>query len=346
MRPDAVIGWDLGGAHLKAARVDRDGVVHAVAQVACPLWQGLHHLEAAMAATRAVVGEAARHAVTMTGEMTDLFPGRREGVVTLAGAMHGLLPAAGLRFFADDLRFVGLEEVPVHAEAIASANWLATAAVVARRLPAALLVDIGSTTTDLVPVAGGAVRTAGAGDYHRLVSGELVYTGVVRTPLMALGDAVTVGADRVPLMAEYFATTADIYRVTGELPGQADLHPAADGGAKDVAQSARRIGRMIGCDLEAFSTREWLGIAGEFRRLQVGRLAAACARQLAQGRLPADAPRVGAGVGRFLVPELARLSGRPALDFASLFPEASAEPGRLADCAPAVAVAVLALDES
>ncbi|HMV34086.1 MAG TPA: hydantoinase/oxoprolinase family protein [Gemmatimonadales bacterium] len=344
MSPDAVIGWDLGGAHLKAARVGPEGEVHAVAQVACPLWQGLHHLEAAIAHARAVVGVAERHVITMTGEMADLFPGRREGVVALAGVMRRLLPGVELRYFTDGARFVGPDDVPAHAEAIASANWLASAALVARRLPAALFVDIGSTTTDLVPVVAGAVRSTGAGDYHRLVSGELVYTGVVRTPLMALGEAVPVGADRVPLMAEHFATTADVYRVTRELPGHADLHPTADGGAKDIPDSARRIGRMIGRDLEAFTLEEWEVVAREFRRLQVERLAGASARQLSRGLLPADAPLVGAGVGRFLVPELARRVGRPALDFAALFPRALAGAGHLADCAPAVAVAVLALE--
>lgn len=344
MSPEAVIGWDLGGAHVKAARVAPYGEVQAVAQVACPLWQGLHHLEAALADARAIVGAAERHAITMTGEMADLFPGRRDGVRALAGVMGRLLPGADLRYFTDGTRFVGPADVPAQADAIASANWLASAAVVARRLPAALFVDIGSTTTDLVPVLDGAVRATGAGDYHRLVSGELVYTGVVRTPLMAIGEAVSVGADRVPLMAEYFATTADVYRVTRELPAHADLHPAADGGPKNVAESARRIGRMIGRDLEAFTPPEWEIIAGEFRRLQVDRLAAACARQLARERWPADAPLVGAGVGRFLVPELARRVGRRALDFAELFPRSSGEAGRLADCAPAVAVAVLALE--
>lgn len=345
MPPEAVIGWDVGGAHLKAARVGPDGAVRAVAQVACPLWQGLHHLEAALATARAVVGEAGCHAITMTGEMADLFPGRREGVVALAGVMGRLLPAADLRYFTAGARFVGPADLPAHADAIASANWLASAAVVARRLPAALLVDIGSTTTDLVPVLHGEVRSAGAGDYHRLVSGELVYTGVVRTPLMALGEAVPVGTDRVPLMAEYFATTADVYRVTRELPAHADLHPAADGGSKGLPESARRIGRMIGRDLEDLSPAEWEILAGAFRRLQVDRLAGACTRQLARGPLPVDAPLVGAGVGRFLVPELARRAGRPALDFAELFPRSTAEAGRLADCAPAVAVAALALEK-
>ncbi|MBK7717303.1 MAG: tetrahydromethanopterin biosynthesis protein [Gemmatimonadetes bacterium] len=344
MPADAVIGWDLGGAHLKAARVAPDGQVVAVAQVACPLWQGLQHLEAAIASALPVVGDATRHAITMTGEMADLFPGRRDGVIALAGAMGRLLPAADLRYFADGARFVGPGDVPRYADAIASANWLASAAVVARRLPAALFLDIGSTTTDLVPVAAGEVRTAGAGDYRRLVNGELVYTGVVRTPLMALGQAVQLGADQVPLMAEYFATTADVYRVTRELPEGADLHPAADGGAKGIAESTRRIGRMIGRDLESFTRQEWEVVAGEFRRLQVERLAGACARQLARGLLPVDAPLVGAGVGRFLVPELARRVGRPALDFAALFPRSAAEPARIADCAPAVAVALLALE--
>jgi probable H4MPT-linked C1 transfer pathway protein len=344
MASDGVIGWDVGGAHLKAARLGTEGTIELVLQLACPLWQGLSHLETALTAALARLGSADRHAITMTGEMADLFPGRREGVVALAETMQRFLTGGDLWYFAGDAGLVGPDQVPAHAARIASANWMASAALVAARCPAALFLDIGSTTTDLVPVAGGRVLAQGRDDYSRLVAGELVYTGVVRTPLMAIADAVQFGTDLVPLMAEYFATMADVYRVTGELPEGADLHPAADGGARDVAASTRRLGRMIGRDLPSATPAEWRALADAFRARQVGRLEAACARQLARGLLPDGAPIVGAGVGRFLAGALAARCGRPFLDFADLLPPSAAPRGQLADCAPAVAVALLARD--
>jgi probable H4MPT-linked C1 transfer pathway protein len=333
---EPLLGWDLGGAHLKAARLDAGGAVDRVFQVACPLWQGLDHLHTAIDAAISDLGPAPRHAITMTGEMADLFPSRDAGVLGLAAAMRRHLPGSALEFYAGERGFVAEEAVAAHTGAIASANWLASAALVAARLPAALLVDTGSTTTDIIAVAGGRVRAVGRDDYQRLVSGELVYSGVVRTAVMAVTDAVPFGGDRVPLMAEYFATMADAYRVLGELPDGADLHPTADGGPRDATASRRRLARMIGRDLDSAPD------ALVLRAAQLERILAAAVRQVKCAGLPADAPVVGAGVGRFLVRDLAQRLGRSCVEFGELLPGSAAMRGRVADCAPAAAVAILA----
>ncbi len=338
----SLIGWDLGGAHLKAARLDAGGAVDRIFQAACPLWQGLDHLHAAIDAALADLGPAPRHAITMTGEMADLFPSRDAGVLELAAAMRRHLPGTALEFYAGEGGFVTDEVVAAHTGAIASANWLASAGVVAARQPAALFVDIGSTTTDIIAVAGGRVRALGRDDYQRLVSGELVYSGVARTAVMAVTDAIPFGGDRVPLMAEYFATMADAYRVLGELPDGADLHPTADGGPRDATASRRRLARMIGRDLDSATEAEWRALAAALRAAQLERILAAAVRQVDRAHIPADAPVISAGVGRFLVRDLARRLGRPCVEFGELVPASAAIRGRIADCAPAVAVAILA----
>ena len=214
----AVIGWDLGGAHLKAARVDPSGAVDLVLQLPCPLWQGMGQLEAALDQALSALGGAPVHAVTMTGEMVDLFADRPEGVARLLGVMQARLPGATLRIYGGADGFLDLERAPAAAARIASANWLATATLIATRIPAALLVDIGSTTTDLVPVLAGRVCARGRDDAGRLVAGELVYTGVVRTPVMAIAERVPFAGEWVPVMAELFATAADVHRLTRRLP--------------------------------------------------------------------------------------------------------------------------------
>src|SRR5689334_5097064 len=71
----AVLGFDVGGAHLKAARVEGGRVV-AAAEIACPLWQGVERLDDAVAQAIAHVGTAPVSAVTMTGELCDIFSSR------------------------------------------------------------------------------------------------------------------------------------------------------------------------------------------------------------------------------------------------------------------------------
>jgi probable H4MPT-linked C1 transfer pathway protein len=158
---------------------------------------------------------------------------------------------------------------------------------------------------------------------------------------MALAPRAPFGGAWAPLMAEHFATTADVYRLTGELPPDADLHPAADGADKTIAGSARRLARMIGRDAEAAPLARWRQLALWFEESQLQHIAAALARALSRGLLDDAAPLLGAGVGRFLVARLALRLRRPYRDFAELIPDASAAAGWASACAPAVAVAWL-----
>lgn len=342
MPGEAVIGWDLGGAHLKAARLDASGRVLEVVQVACPLWQGLQHLHSALDVANRALGSAPRHAVTMTGEMVDLFATRGEGVSHLVTAIAERLAGQDVRFYAGERGFLDAAAAVRDPAAVASANWMATAALVAARQSSAFLVDIGSTTTDLIPVHGGRVQARGHDDASRLVTGELVYTGVVRTPIMALVRRVPFGGAWNPLMAEYFATTADVYRLLERLPEGADQHPAADGGEKTVEASGRRLARMLGRDFDVATLADWQGLAAWLAGVQLRRIGHSFAELWSREQLPDDAPVVAAGVGRFLVADLAARRGRRWLDFGSLVPSASGVNGRVSDCAPAVAVAWLA----
>lgn len=345
MHDHAVIGWDVGGAHLKAARLDAAGHVEEVLQLPCPLWQGLQHLHSAMEELQARLGPAPRQAITMTGEMVDLFPDRAVGVSRLVDAMEEWLAGATIRYYAAAHGFLDAGAAKREAASVASANWMASAELVAGRLDSALFIDIGSTTTDIVAVRAGRVHASGRDDATRLISGELVYTGVVRTPLMALTDRVPFAGASVPLMAEYFATAADVYRILGTLPDGADQHPSADGGEKTSTSSARRLARMIGRDSGSAPPAEWRRLAEVFAEVQQRRVAEACSLVAARGGLDDAAPLVLAGVGRFLGEALAGRMGRHCLDFATLIPCEASVARRVSDCAPAVAVAWLALQQ-
>ena len=365
-----VIGWDIGGAHVKASLLV-GGRIADIVQWPTPMWQGLEHLDRAVAAIRARWPQfgAAHHAVTMTAEMADLFPNREAGVLAIASRVGEQL-GAQVRFFAGEAGWAKLDAVAEHWEAIASANWLATARMVALRHPDALLVDIGSTTTDLIPIAAGQPAPVGRSDAARLASGELVYLGVVRTPLCALARRIPFDGTYINVMNEFFATTADIFRLTGELDPEHDQYPPADGGSKDTAATCQRLARMIGRDARDATEADWREFAGHWRRAMTAeiarnvsrvepRIAAArtspptaesdrpadsITRGTDAGQASADATRatiVGAGCGLFLAHSLAQRLGRPFLPFAALIDADPACRKWVATCAPSVAVAVL-----
>jgi (4-(4-[2-(gamma-L-glutamylamino)ethyl]phenoxymethyl)furan-2-yl)methanamine synthase len=347
MRPADVaqVGWDIGGAHVKAAAVDADGRVVAALQVPCALWRGLDQLERALDEALAAMPAAAaqaRHAATMTGELADLFADRDEGVRRIVQTMQQRFGEPRLRVFAGERGMTAPEQALRHPASVASANWLATAQLVAGRVGEALLVDIGSTTTDLVAVHGSRVGASGRTDFERLLSGELVYSGVVRTALMAITDAIEFEGLRVPLRAEHFATMADVYRLTGELDERHDQHASADGAGKTPQASARRLARMIGRDARERPLASWQTLAGSFRATQLERIRRAAQQVALRAAVSPEGPLVAAGSGAFLVPELAGVLRRPAIGFDRLVTLHMDDRGAPSLCAAAVAVAMLA----
>ena len=317
-----------------------------VAQRACPLWEGLEPYERLIGnLLEEPSQEAALHAVTMTGELVDLFEHRQQGVLTLVNMMRRHTAPGRLLIYAGNAGFLGPDEAVQQCDKVASANWLASVSKVAAEIPAGLFIDIGSTTTDIIPFSEGEVRVRGVSDYDRLRYDELVYTGVVRTPLLALAERVPFQGAWIAPMAEHFATTADIYRLIHVLPEHADLTPSADRRGKGELDSARRLARMLGRDVESADITHWQRLAAYLAERQLQRLRESCECVLSRGVLTATVPLIGAGIGRFLVLELAKRLRRPYKEFSELF-EASDSDLRdmISNCAPAVAVAGLALD--
>jgi (4-(4-[2-(gamma-L-glutamylamino)ethyl]phenoxymethyl)furan-2-yl)methanamine synthase len=316
MAEGAVVGWDIGGAHVKACLLERGEVVD-VAQWACPLWLGIDRLTAVLQAARARWPEAdgAQHAVTMTGEMVDLFTDREDGVRRIAAELTQTLVGANddgtsgaIHFYAGDAGWCTADALGKQWEAVASANWLATAQHAALRFGDGLLIDIGSTTTDLIAFANGRVLTRGRTDAERLQTGELVYHGVVRTPLCAITPRIAWRGRVTNVMNEFFATAADVYRLTGELDPAHDLHPSADNAAKDLPATRQRLARMIGRDAREASAGDWLAFAHAWRQAQVNAIGADLRRVMALHARDITADRIGtvvsAGCGDFLVREV------------------------------------------
>ena len=198
-----IIGWDIGGAHLKAARAE-NGVVAGAVQIACPLWLGLAELDRAFDEATAAIGRAPLNAITMTGELSDAFATREEGVAGLPQLWRaGLTPARC--FLRRPRRFCRGRDVAQHATAIASANWHASAALTGMHVREALFIDMGSTTIDIIPVRERQAGKPRLHDAERLAHGELVYTGLARTFLMAGPKLVPFAGRWTPLMNEWFA---------------------------------------------------------------------------------------------------------------------------------------------
>lgn len=335
-----IIGWDVGGAHLKAARIS-DGRVEATVQVPCELWRGLDRLKPTIEAARALIGDAERHAVTTTGELVDAFSDREAGVVAITMAMESALSPAEVQIYAGRAGFVAPDGAPALWALAASANWHATASVVARHRAEALMIDMGSTTTDVVPIADGLVRARGMKDHERMVVGELVYTGLTRTFLMAGPLLAPVGGSWVPLMNEYFASMADVWRVLGDLDEAYDQHPTADGREKTAKASASRLARMVGLDRKDRAPEDWVRLARWFADGQMRKVEDAIHLVLSAGSFDATPVIVAAGAGRSVLRRIAARQGMAYEDLSDVIPVADGAGPGAALCAPAACVGLL-----
>jgi probable H4MPT-linked C1 transfer pathway protein len=335
-----VIGWDIGGVHLKAARAENGRVLDAV-QVPSPLRFGLARLADAFAQAKAAVGLAPRHAVTMTAELADTFASRQEGVAQLTTIATQEL-GGDIQLYAGRAGFVAAAQAKDHALDIASANWHASAALVGHLQKTALLIDLGSTTTDIIPIGQGRIAARGYTDAERLASGELIYTGLVRGFVMATAHRAPFAGQWTALINENFANMADVYRIVGTLPEGVDQMATTDGRDKTFAASCARLARMVGRDAADASEAQWRELAGWFAEAQIRAITDGAMLVLSQAELDPEAAIVGAGIGTAVVDEVARRLGRPYIGFADLIDAAPQVRERAAQCGPAAALAALA----
>lgn len=340
-----IIGWDVGGAHLKAVLLAQSGQVLAAYQVFCPLWRGLHVLETAIDKIL-LEFNAEQHALTMTGELADIFPNRCTGVQQIAATISAKLHGS-VRFFAGQYGFVVHDNVKQYWAHIASMNWYASVNCVAHNVERALFVDIGSTTTDIALIENGVPRTQGFTDAARMQCDELVYTGVVRTPLMALAQKITFAGKITNVAAEYFATTADVYTLTGDLDPAENMAETADGAAKTIEASACRIARMVGCDAADAPLNSWIELAHAFKNVQLEQIRQAVKQQMRLLDDHSDLKLIGAGAGAFLAAEIA---SQLALEYQPVSAMMHATDQQVLDkalvCFPAYAVACLGLNDA
>ncbi len=347
MQP-GIIGWDIGGAHIKAVVLEPDGKISKVIQLPCPLWKGIEFLSKAV---NQILNETQTgntiHAVTMTGELVDLFKNRQQGVENIIRTLQDCLKGQSLLIYAGRDGFLTPEQVhPHHTLSIASTNWLASATLAARNLKNGLFIDIGSTTTDILLIENHQVQTIGLTDHQRLISDELVYTGIIRTAVMAVAQTAFFQGQNMGLMAEYFATMADVYRLTGELNEAHDQTDTADGAEKTKSSSAKRLSRMTGYEYLDTDMLLWKQFAEHIKSQQKNKIRKACERQLSRNLISTDDFFIGAGVGRFLVKQIADELGFPYFDFSDLYQKNLKNSVlEIADCAPATSVALLVATE-
>ncbi|MCI0335591.1 MAG: H4MPT-linked C1 transfer pathway protein [Planctomycetes bacterium] len=332
------LGLDIGGANLKAA--DGRGWARSVP---FPLWREPERLSAALAALIDSAPAADRVAITMTGELCDSFRTKVEGVRHILAAMQQAAAGRQVLVYLVDGRLVTVERAHEAPLLAAASNWHALARFSCRFIEcnAGLLIDIGSTTTDIVPLIDGQPRPQGFHDTDRLLAGELVYTGVGRTPICAITNWLPWRGARCPVAAELFATAADAYVLLGELAEQPATKSIADGRPLVREFARERLARMICADATMFSLEDGQRAAAAVQDAQTSQIRSAI-RQVTASMACQPECVVLSGMGEFLAKNLVR-EELPRIRPVSLGERLGP---KISQSAPAHGLAVLALEAS
>jgi probable H4MPT-linked C1 transfer pathway protein len=332
-----VAGWDVGGVNTKVAHVDA-GRIASVCGRPFELQRAPDRLVTLLRELASEAGCPAGaadvlHAVTMTAELSQMFRTKREGVAFVLDAIESAFPASPISVFAVDGRFLAPADARAEPLAVAAANWSATAHLVARDHPDSLLIDVGTTTTDIIPIVGGRVAAQGRTDPGRLASGELVYTGALRTPAEAIASEIPLRGETVGVSAEGFAIAGDAHLWRGDLVPADYTVPTPDGRPATREFAGERLARVICADREMLDEAAISLVAEALARAQVQRITAAIRRVVA--RHPSLEVAVTTGLGAFLADAAARAAGLAVVPLANELGDAAAR------FAPAAAVALL-----
>jgi (4-(4-[2-(gamma-L-glutamylamino)ethyl]phenoxymethyl)furan-2-yl)methanamine synthase len=332
-QPLPVIGLDVGGANTKAAIVHGDAAAVTVSEP-FELWREPEGLAGAIASVVGALGlDGAPVALTTTAELVDVFASKREGVLSVLAAAERALPGRRLRVMTTAGALIGLDEARASPLSCAAANWVATALVVARSLPDVILLDCGGTTTDVIPIVAGAVAARGRTDVARLLAGELVYTGALRTNIAAIVSSVLIGGEPCPVTSELFAISADAHLLRGSLAAEQCTCSFPDGRGTSLPEVRSRLARVVCADPEQLADGDLEAIAATVHEAQVSAIAAALAR--VAGRVPAGTGVLTVGVGAFLAEAAAQRCGL------GLHPGTGALDGQGGEVAAAAALSVL-----
>jgi len=269
-----VLGFDIGGANTKAAIVRvKNGKLESakVAVEYFPVWKHPQELNALILRLKnqLVTHEIAALGVTMTAELSDIYATKREGVQQILCCVRQAFPNEQIYVLNTDARMVEFLTAKESPLSVAAANWAATGWLVAQSIKNSVVVDVGSTSASIIPIVNGKVVAKGKTDLDKLMCGELVYTGSLRTNVAAIVHSIPIKDGIAEVSSELFAQSGDAHLVLGNITSRQFTSETADGRGKTFAESLARLARVVCADTEMLTKQEILNMAQYIHDQQV-----------------------------------------------------------------------------
>ena len=330
------IGLDIGGANTKAAFIGAAKGYVEESKTAIryfPVWKDPGRLGTVLSELRKEVGGSVKLdcvGVTMTAELSDAYQTKREGVNRILDYVTAVFSDTPIFVLDVEAELRSVTEAKADPLKVAAANWVATGWMVSHLIKDCVVIDVGSTTTSIIPIVGGHISAAGKTDLEKLMNGELVYTGSLRTNIAAIADSIPLRGGVAQVSSELFAQSGDAHLVLGNIKEDEYTAETADGRVKTRTEAMARLARVVCADIEMLTEQEILGIAAYIHDKQVERIAEGLSEvyKRIKPQTKADVKAVVTGIGRnFLariaaervgIPEIIELSGLMHSDIAAV----------------------------
>lgn len=273
-----VIGVDIGGANIKVAWIStQKGEVKdvKVAVEYFPVWKNRDKLAGKLLRIKESFCRDRLDGVglTMTAELSDAYQTKREGINHILSSAKQAFGNVSIFVLNVDAELLSVDDAKKEPLKVASANWAATVWLVAQHVKNCVLVDVGSTSTSIIPIVGGQISAKGKTDLAKLMCGELVYTGSLRTNVAAIVNFIPIQNQVAKVSSELFALSGDVHLVLNHISIKDYTSETADGRGKTKKEALARLARVVCADVEMLTKQEITGMAQYISDRQIQQVA-------------------------------------------------------------------------
>lgn len=261
-----VLGLDIGGANTKAALLHIENKTLETVKMTVeyfPIWKDPAQLANLLLTLKKGLSSDRLDGlgVTMTAELSDAYATKREGVQQILTSTKHAFPDIPIQVLSTDVELEPLDIAFKDPLSVAAANWAATGWLVALRVKDCVVLDVGSTSSSIIPIVNGRIVAKGRTDLEKLMCGELVYTGSLRTNVCAIVSSVPIRGGFAGVASELFALSGDVHLILSNIMAEQYSSETADGRGKGVAEASARLARVVCADAEMLTQQEIFDMA-------------------------------------------------------------------------------------
>ncbi|MEA2069823.1 MAG: hydantoinase/oxoprolinase family protein [Asgard group archaeon] len=345
-----ILGLDIGGANTKYALLEnkqKEDSVLCYDSDFFPIWKQYDNYGHYLHSLYKKLLEKFTHidviVSVITAELADCFETKKEGITKISKTIDKVFLEKGLAkkalIYSVSGRFLSRKKAISKWMEVAAANWHAAAKYIGLLYPNCIIIDIGSTTTDIIPVHRGNIVSKGRNDLTRLQNSELVYTGLLRTNVATIVSKISLHSKEIPVASELFATTGDVYFILGEITKKEFTTETVNNKPITKNYSSNRLARIICADTNMLNAEDICDIARQIKEQQFTKIQKAL--RIVQNRYINDYKfepplvLVGSGTQAIGIPLMKKIQAKKWTTLTDKFPK------KLLEILPAFAVAKL-----